>query len=543
MDTALVKLLWLRLRGGLRQRFQELKTRRRMLLLLAIAAVVLLLFKLSVFTTNNPLADLYTTNPQQLRVKMAQFMPVSLLGAFVLTTLVSPGPGLYFSPTEINLLFSAPFPRRTLLIYKLCCYAFGVLLSSLLIMVLTPASVIAPSANFIGTFLTLLFIQLLTVATGLLGQVLPKLFSARFPCRYLMLALLLLVVTTGYYYVSISNGLKDALIQFQASLGGILLLALFQVLTHIFLAQAVFPDLLLWATIGFTMNIVLIVAVILLDAQSCEASTASSLERHKHWERMRRTGLLWGENPVMVRTFIPVPVLAGIGPFAWRQLLSAFRCSSKVLSVFMVMAALAGPLLIAASADISKWSLIGTVFFVAVFVLPKSLVFDFRSDLESMENFKMLPLSAWKICIGQLFTSIVLTSLIEMVLLVSTAISIDSQWRVVLLGISPFLLPFNILLYELENLFFLLFPAPLVPVGRADFDFLGRTLLEFVIKSSILMGSCFLAAKTGQLLMNTMAWSSWLAFGVLAWLTLSLIALLVLPLLSWSFNRFDVSRS
>lgn len=542
MDSGLVKLLLLRLRGGIRQRFQELRTRRRLFLVLAMLAVAMLMFKLSVFTANNPLAGLYTTNPQQLRAQMAQFMPISLLAAFLLTVLISPGPGLYFSPTEINLLFSAPFPRRDLLIYKLCCYAFGVLLSSLLIMLLTPGSVITPSANFIGTFLTLMFIQMLTVATGLLGQVLPKLFCVRFSCRYLMPALLLLVAATGGYYFSITNSLKDALIQFQASPSGTVLLAAFQVLTHIFLAQSIFPDLLLGAASGFVLNMVVIIAVILLDAQSCEIATASSLERHKHWQQMHRTGLFWGENPVIASSFIPAPVLAGIGPLAWRQLLSVFRSSSKVLSVFAIIAALAGPLLVIASTEISKWSLIGIVFFAAVFVLPKSLVFDFRSDLESMENFKMLPLSPWKICLGQLFTPVILTSLIEMLLLLSTAISIDSQWRVVLLGISPFLLPFNILLYELENLFFLLFPAPLVPVGRADFDFLGRTLLEFVVKSAILMGSCFLAAEAAHFIISGMT-GSWSAFAIVAWFILTLMGLLLLPLLNQAFQRFDVSRS
>ncbi len=542
MDTGLVKLLLLRFRGGIRQRCQELKTRRRLFLLLAMLAVVALMFKLSLFTANNPLAGLSATSPQQIRTQMAQFMPVSLLAAFLLTILVSPGPGLYFSPTEINLLFSAPFTRRALLIYKLCCYAFGVLLSSLLIMLLAPSSVIVPSANFIGTFLTLMFIQMLTVVTGLLGQVLPKLLCLRFSSRYLILVLLLLVVTTGSHYFSIANSLKDGLIQFQSSLIGIVLLAPFQVLTHIFLAQSIFPDLLLWSASGFVMNLAVIAAVIVLDAQSCEVSTASSLARHKQWEQMRRTGLLWGVSPVIVSSFIPAPVLAGIGPLAWRQLLSAFRNYSKVLSVFAVIAVFAGPSLVIASAEISKWSLIGAVFFAAVFVLPKSLVFDFRSDLDSMENFKMLPLSTWKICVGQLFTPVLLTSLVELFFLVSTTISVDSQWRVVLLGISPFLLPFNLLLYELENLFFLLFPAPLVPVGRADFDFLGRTLLEFVVKSTILMGCCFLAAKAAQLIISAMA-GSWLGFAVAAWLILTLMALLVLPVLNWSFNRFDVSKS
>lgn len=103
------------------------------------------------------------------------------------------------------------------------------------------------------------------------------------------------------------------------------------------------------------------------------------------------------------------PILGGIGPVAWRQMLSVFRSSSKALLAFLVMATLAGPLLVIASADISKWSLMGGVFFAAVFVLPRTLVFDFRSDLGTMENLKALPLSAWQISIGQLALPVLLT--------------------------------------------------------------------------------------------------------------------------------------
>jgi hypothetical protein len=324
-------------------------------------------------------------------------------------------------------------------------------------------------------------------------------------------------------------------------MAGTLILAPFDVFTHIFQAQPFFPDLLSWATLGFAINMGLITVVILLDNQSCEASTAASLELHKRWAHTRRSGLPWGAQSLIVRSFVQPPMFSGIGPIAWRQMLSAFRHFPKVLLAFLSIAILAGPLLVIASAEISKWSLMGSVFFAAVFVLPRMLVFDFRSDLDTMENFKALPLPPWKISIGQLASPVLLTSLIEMVLLVSAAIFLESQSRGILIGISPFLVPFNLLLYGLENLFFLLFPAPLVPVGRVDFDFMGRTMVGFALTATILIGSCFLVAGAGQVAAKAMGWP-WPAFVVVAWFALTLIALLTLPLLSWAFTRFDVSR-
>lgn len=534
----LVKLLLLRLRGGVRQRLQELKTLRGLLFLLVTIAVFTLLIKQSSLPAN-PLESVFSGDSEQLKGQTAQFMPIGLLAGFLLMVFISPSPALYFSPSEINMLFSGPFTRPALLLYKLSFYAFGVFLSSLLIMLLIPASTYAPLAAFSGTFLTLMFIQLLTVAAGLLGQLMAIFFEAR-ARRSFVIMLMTLVAVAGWYFAGISSGLTGALTQFQSSLGGTLILAPFDVFAHIFLAQAVFPDLLAWSTLGLAMNLGLITVIIHLDRHSCEASIAASLELHKRWDRARRSGLPWGARLLIEHSLIQPPVLGGIGPIAWRQMLSAFRCSRKVLWLYLGLATLAGPLLVIASEDISKWSLVGGVFFASVFVLPKTLVFDFRSDLGSMENFKALPISPWKISIGQLTSPVLLTSLFELVLLISTALFLESQSRVMLIGISPFLLPFNMLLYGLENLFFLLFPAPLVPVGRADFDFLGRTMVGFVLTATLLIGSCFLAVSAGQAAAKALG--PWPAFMIAAWLSLTLIALMTLPLLSWAFNRFDVSR-
>ncbi len=235
------------------------------------------------------------------------------------------------------------------------------------------------------------------------------------------------------------------------------------------------------------------------------------------------------------------PMLNGIGPVAWRQLLSAFRSSGKTLFVFLGMAIAAGPILVTAGGEISKWSLMGSLFVAGVFVLPRTIVFDFRSDLENMESLKALPLAPWKICFGQLASPVLLTCLIELVLLVSAAFFVDTGLRFLLICMSPFLIPFNLLLYEIENLFFLLFPARLVPVGRADFDFLGRTLVGYGVTCTFLIVSSGLAVIAGQVALKATGWP-WPVFVVAAWFSLALIALLTLPLLSWAFGRFDVSR-
>ena len=536
----LVKLLLLRFQGGVRHRLQELKTLRGLLFLCVTVAVIVLLMEQASLSAN-PLGDSYQQGPEQLREQLARIMPVGLLAACLLTVFTASGPAIHFSPSEINLLFSAPFTRRALLLYKMCFYAFGAFLSSLLITLLLPAFTHTPVATFVGAFLTLMFIQLASAVIGLLSRLLAGYCPVPLRRGHVISLLLAVTVALAWYFSTLDDGLVAALSVFQSSLAGSLLLAPFEVFVHIFLAQSLYPGLLGWAVLGLAINSGLLAVIILLDHHSYEASIAASLKLHKRWLQARSSGQLWGAQTIVARSSRPPPVVSGIGPVAWRQLLTAVRSSSKALLVFLVLAMLAGPLLVITAAGISVWSRIGFVFFVAVYVLPRTLVFDFRSDLDTMENFKALPLRSWKIATGQLAAPVLLTSLVELLLLISAAIFMEGVPRTVVIYMAPFVVPFNMLLYGLENTLFLLFPTPLVPVGRVDFDFLGRTLVEFAIKTALLVGGCSLAAATGMLALNATD-RSWLAFAVVAWLALVLIALLTVPMLSRAYDRFDVSR-
>jgi len=540
LDVTLIKLLGLRFRGGVRHRLQELKTLRGLLFMCVTIAVIVLLMKQSSLP-GNPLGGAIQAGPDQLREQFGRLMPVGLLAACLLTVFTSSGPAIHFSPSEINLLFSGPFSRRALLLYKICFYVFGALLSSLLITLLVPAFTHSLLATFLGAFLTLIFIQLFSAVIGLVSQLLTGYCYVPVRRSHVIILLAAVIAALVWYLASTANGLAGALTLFQSSLMGTLLLAPFTVFVHIFLAPSIYPDLLGWAVLGFAINAALLAVIILLDGHAYEASVAASLKLHKRWVRARRSGLLWGAQPVVVRSFRAPPLLGGVGPIAWRQLLTALRTSSKPVLVFLGVAMLAGPLLVIVAVDISMWSRIGFVFFVAVYVLPRTLVFDFRSDLDTMENFKALPLRPWKIGAGQLAAPVLLTSLVELLLLGSVAVFLDGTPRVISIGLMPFLVPFNLLLYGLENLLFLLFPTPLVPVGRVDFDFLGRTMVEFMVKTTILVGACALAAGAGMRMLD-LTERSWPAVAGVAWLSLALIALLMLPLLSWAFNRFDISR-
>jgi hypothetical protein len=100
-------------------------------------------------------------------------------------------------------------------------------------------------------------------------------------------------------------------------------------------------------------------------------------------------------------------------------------------------------------------------------------------------------------------------------------------------------MPFNLLLYGLENLVFLLLPARPVPVGRVDFEFMGRTLAEYFGKVAILIATVAASAALGLKVLG--ATGEVHAALATAWLTLAAPGVVLVGLCALAFRRFQVS--
>ncbi len=541
MDAKLGKLLLLRFRGGLRQRFKELKTLRGMIFSLITLAVICLIITPS-FDFDNAALNNLLDRPEPSQEQLTRFMPLGLFTAFLTTVFTSSGPSIYFSPSEINLLFCAPFTRQALLLYKMCFYTFGAFLSSLLIALLIPIPGYSYLATFLGIFLTFLFIQLLSTSVNILARLINKQVAYQSFRPFQMILLLVLVSALAGLIFNHSTGMVLLLDRIQASVIGSLIFAPFKVFVHILFAQSFFPDLIGWVLLALGMIALLISTIIFFDEYCYEASLTASFKRQERWNQIQRNGLVWARQPGRINSFRFLRIFDRVSPVTWWQFLRAFRCYSKPLSALFIAALLSGPVLVIACADISISTRIGMVFFIWVYFLPKTLVFDFRSDIDSLETLKTLPVSALKISMGQLIAPVILSSLIELVMLGSLATLLEGISYTLTISSMPFVLPFNLLLYGLENLFFLIFPAPLVPVGRVDFDFLGRNLVQFAVTSSLLIGGCSIPAISGLILIKQYGFS-WTMAVLSAWLVLCAISLLTLPLNCWCFSRFKIVRS
>lgn len=530
------------MRGALRMRLMQLASLRGAVFLLALGAVIwLMVMPGNTVPTETLFASARLESPAS-RAQVETFMPFALLGMTLLTVLLSTGPSFHFSPSEINLLFVGPFSRRDLLLYKVIAYATGAALSSAFLAPFAQTQTGSVLSTFTAAFLTLLFIQLNSAAVGMAWQTIQGNRLARLKWPALALVCAVVLAALIHAWAAPDRSIAGLLSDVRHALIGTILLMPYIVFAELFLAQAHVPDLAFWAAVAILINLLLLWVIIKLDHHTAEASLREHSRLSARWDRLSQGGSFWATERNEVRSLRRAPALGSLGPIAWRQAIKALRNSSKVIAVFLVGAAGAGPL--SSMTGISPTGTHGLVmiFFFFGFILPRTLICDFRGDLSRMETYKTLPIPPWRICIGQLLVQVLLSYAVALTMIVSFLVFDDRLAAPLALTLAAFALPFTLLLYAVENTIFLLFPAKLVPMGRADFEFLGRTLIEFIMKSVVLILAVSLAVGVGIATYMAIK-TTWVLPGLAGWVTLFLLAGLATILMQFAFKRFVVAES
>jgi len=542
MDRALARLLFLRFRGGVRHRLRQLASPRGAVFLLAIGGIVWLLLGTGTPSPGDGLGGGPLQDPNSLREHVGNFMPLGLLGLTLFTVFVARGRAFHFSPNEINFLFTGPFSHRDLIVYKFCAYLAGAILSAAIVVPFVPARTGTALATFTGSLLTILFIQLSSAAIGTFGQAFEAGWITRARRPALVLVLAMAAAAMFYAGATSDSNILDVLSIFRQSWLGTIVLAPFIVFAKLFIARKIFPDLIMWTTAAIIINACLLLAIIALDDRTADRSLSESRRLSNRWNRIRQGGSFWASEKTTGHSVRHSPMLGGLGPIAWRQAINAVRNSGRVIVVFLAIAAFTGPLATTAGIQSADSRTIAALYFFIAFIVPRTLVCDFRGDLGRIETYKALPVASWRICIGQLVVPVVLSSAIGLVMIFSTMFFLDGTGADIAIALAAFALPFNLLLYGVENLVFLLFPAKLVPVGRVDFEFLGRTMVEFVAKTIIIFAVLAMAVGVGLIVLHASG-KSWISFGLASWLSLAIIASLTVPMLGYAFRRFTVGET
>ncbi|MEO0385976.1 MAG: hypothetical protein AAF281_00400 [Pseudomonadota bacterium] len=542
MDATLLRLLAMRLRGALRLRLMQVVSLRGALFLVVLGGVLALLIASGDLAPDAPLFEMSGLDTETLGNQISTFMPFALLGMTVLTVLLTTGPSFHFSPTEINYLFVGPFSRRDLILYKFIAYATGAGLSAALIAPFAQAQTGSVLSAFTAAFLTLLFVQLNSAAVGMAWQTLERNRFARLKWPVSAAVFAIAIIAMAHAWAAPDRTVYGLLSDVRHSWLGTALLLPYIVFAELFLARAGLSDLAVWAIAALLINGVLLWAVIRLDGRTSERSLKEVTRQSDRWERMKQGGSFWATEKAEIRSIPRAPRLGGLGPIAWRQSIKAVRNSAKVVAVFLAIAAAAGPLTATFGVPITDDRALVMILFFFAFIVPRSLICDFRGDLSRMETYKTLPIAPWRICAGQLVVQVLLSYAVALTMILSLLLFEDRVGAAMALALAVFALPLMLLIYAVENTIFLLFPTKLVPMGRADFEFLGRAMVEFIVKTVIILVAVSVAVGVGVFAFMTLK-PAWTLPALAAWVTLSAIAGLATRVLQTAFKRFVVAEA
>ena len=471
---------------------------------------------------------------------------LGMLAFCVLNVVLSSGErAIYYSPSEVNFLFSGPYRSRQLLLYKVAA-GFGAGLATTPFMTLAFAhhAKVYVSA-FVGLFLAIQFLALFTIGLGLAGSTLGALAFSR-GRRVILAALVVLLIAAlaPLGKAALAEGPRVLLERAVASPVVSLVSLPFEPFVRAFTATAVWPELVYWSILAAGVDLGLLLVVLRLNSHFLEASAAASSRIYARLQRTRR-GDIWAGGSPKVRIHLSmIPWWGGIGPNLWRQLTTATRQLSKliVVSVLILMPAVMVPILERGIPNEPAAAATALSMMVAFAVFAPSMIgFDFRPDLERMEDLKTLPIPPSRLVLGQLATPVVILSLIEWFGLALIAISTRPSpllfWGV--LALTP---PVNLLFVAVENLYFLWFPFRMTAMNTLDFQAMGRQVLLGAAKLATIGVAAALACGAGALAFLVTSQSRAAAI-VAAWFVLSACGLALIPLVSVAFTQFDVAQA
>jgi ABC-2 type transport system permease protein len=553
LPRALWLLLGLQTRAWLRSAGRSLRTVKGALLAL-LGLLVFLPWMLSLVlapaTTAGMSAEVVRT-----------WGPGWLLLYCVVNVLLSSGErALYFNPAEVQFLFPAPFSRRQILAYKLYSTLILAWPSALILSMVLRIHAHSWIATLVATLLGLGFLQLFGTALNLLAVGMGKRFYTWGQRAVLVMVVLLgalLLAPLGHTLLADPTGSARQAVQ---STVWRVATAPLRPLVETFLAERVWPDLLGWAMLALAIDAALLGIVFALDANYLEATAASSARLYARLQRLRGvavrdTGKEPGEalsGPPRKRWSLPMPPgLGGIGPMFWRQLVTAFRQPTNVVVLTLLFVFLRiGLIFIRQEQSASANDLVILTAIFMVFMTPfltTLLPFDFRADLDRMALLKTLPLPAWRLSVGQLLAPVLLMTLLHWLALASVAIVFlfepagndFSRSLLILAGLAALVVPFNFLLFAVDNLLFLLFPTRLISSSPGDLQAVGRNLLLYLIRVVVLL-VVFTVASTLGMVTWMLSDGNIAAAVVTGWLVLCIAAISIVPVVALAFDGFDV---
>lgn len=541
MPEALLLLMRLQLRGWLRALARNLRTVKGAILALA-GAFVFVSWLGSVLVSPRPAER---PDPELLE----RFGPLGLLASCVLGLVFSSGgKAVSFSPAEVDFLFPGPFTRRQLLAYKIAGTVGLGLPSTLLLTLFARGFAGWFVAAYVGLLLTVLFFQFFTLAAGLLAQTVgARAYTRGRKALLVVLGLLVAGVALHAYRSAPEPDVRAVLERMEESAVWQTVRVPLTWFIKAYLAERLWPDLVQWAGLAALVDLGLLALVFALDAQYLEAAASASERLYVLRQRLRSgQGTLVGPGGEGKARFrLPgLPWWGGAGPTIWRQWTTAVRSYLPII-VLVTFLALAVPPVLAGPLDPADTNVPLALVLAAMFggltvLMSPAVPCDFRADLDRLDVLKALPIAPAWLTLGELLAPTLLVSLLQL-LTIAVVQVVRGRFQPELFSVLAASLPFAFLVFALENLLFLLFPARAMGATPGDVQAMGRNMLLLLAKMIVLVPALVVAGVAGAL-------AYWLAGHSIAvalpaaGLVLAVCDAALVPLVGLAFKRFDVAR-
>ncbi|MGL4550219.1 MAG: putative ABC exporter domain-containing protein, partial [Gemmataceae bacterium] len=409
MNAALRLLIWMQLVGWMRFVGRGLQTLR---------GALLVMVALCVFVPMILVAVVMPDAGGMPAEGLVRYGPAALLAYIVANLILTPSTHpVYFTPAEVQFLFSGPFSRRQKLLYKVVLSLLVSLPMTLFLGLVVRVKSGWPPGVLLGLLLISTFMMLFTIAIGLMISALGASLHTR--SRWAAAAVTLALVGALTAYAGRATDWDTQRLAFAAldspawQILSWPLASFFEVLTARSWAALPVPLL-----VGLAVNGAVLLMIFGFDVAFEEQSAAGSAALYARI--MQARGMQVNVEPLAgaetrKRFTLPAfPHLGGVGPVLWRQMLTAYRSMGRLaLAGLLLGGMMAVPVLASAGAK-EKGALVAATVGAAVWLsifLPMLVPFDFRGDIDRMATLKTLPVAPWRLALGQILTPALLLTL------------------------------------------------------------------------------------------------------------------------------------
>ena len=543
MSPSLLLLLRLSYRARLRRHWRSLTSPRHAALAGVSLVVLLMALSMPIVLTLTDAYQGWRIDPELVREGVAMLL-LLFFGVNLLSQGAAGVGALSFEPSEIDLLFPAPYARRELLAYKLIANTSGLCFNALALALMAYPFVPHATFAFAGGLLALWFIDLAPTAAALASATVGERTCKRAARWGILVVLAGTVFGLWQRWTQTADAeLGQRFLELRACWQWQTLLAPFALFSGAMTAPRLFPEAVMGCGMGLLLDLALIGLIVRLDATYLETALRNSQRIQRQRLRQGAGGWEHAHSRVAgVSWRLPMfPYWEGAGPIFWRQSVSSLRrCRFGLLG--LAFAGIFGMLFFIRGHEHRPPPL--PLALLLGFYLTGVLCFvtchDFRRDLDHLEGLKTLPIPASAIAAGELLTPVVVSTATLWIYLAGLMLCFyGPRWDLWLT--AGLALSYHVFSAAFTNLAFLLYPVrPHGPHAKGLVQ-VGRELLLFSAQATLFVLAMALAFGAGAGVYFGCG-KSVVLFWLTVWGALTAMSLALIPALGRAFERFDASR-